>query len=76
MSCEIILPQLGFSMTEGDLVEWLVPDGTKVTEGQMVLAVEADKATQEVPSPGSGTLRIVAAPGETYQVGALLGYID
>lgn len=76
MAVEILLPKIGFSMNEGVLAEWLVADGGQVTEGQPLYALESDKSTQEVESPGTGTLRIVATPGETYAVGDVLGTIE
>ena len=75
MSTEIKLPQIGFSVTEGTLVEWLVADGQKVEEGAPLYTLELEKSVQEVVAPGSGTLKIKAKPGEVYQVGALLGEI-
>lgn len=76
MAFEILLPKIGFSMNEGVLAEWLVADGSAVTEGEPLYALESDKSTQEVESPASGTLRISATPGETYQVGDVLGTIE
>ena len=76
MSIEICLPKLGFSMVEGQVVEWLANDGDQVSEGQPIYALEADKSTNEVEAPASGTLKIVAQAGETYDVGAVLGYIE
>lgn len=76
MSIEIILPKLGFSMTEAILSEWILNEGDQVEEGAPLFALESDKSTQEVESPGSGTLRIVKEVGETYEVGTVLGYLD
>ena len=75
MSVEVLLPKLGFSMNEGVLVEWLVPDGATVTEGQPLYSLESEKSVQEIEAPGAGVLKIVAAPGQTYEVGTLLGTI-
>lgn len=75
MAYEILLPKLGFSMNEGELVEWLVEDGGGVTEGQPLYALESEKSTQEVDAPASGTLRILKAVGETYPVGTVLAEI-
>ncbi len=63
-------------MNEGQIAEWLAADGASVTEGQPLFNLEADKSTNEVESPATGTLRIVAQVGEIYEVGAVLGYID
>jgi len=76
MAIEILLPKIGFSMNEGTLAEWLVADGAQVTEGQPLYALESEKSTHEVESPASGTLRIAAAVGETYEVGSVLGTIE
>jgi pyruvate/2-oxoglutarate dehydrogenase complex dihydrolipoamide acyltransferase (E2) component len=75
MAYEILLPKLGFSMNEGELVEWLVEDGGVVTEGQPLYALESEKSTQEIDAPASGTLRILMAVGETYPVGTVLAEI-
>ena len=76
MSTEIKLPQLGFSMAEGMLQEWLVPDGGHVAEGAPLYTLESDKPAQEIEAPATGTLKIIAGPGETYAVGTLLGLIE
>lgn len=76
MAVEILLPKIGFSMQEGQIAEWLVKDGDKVTEGQPLFSLEADKSTNEVEAPASGTLKITAATGETYEVGTVLGWIE
>jgi pyruvate/2-oxoglutarate dehydrogenase complex dihydrolipoamide acyltransferase (E2) component len=76
MATDILLPKLGFSMTEGQIAEWLVADGAQVSEGDPLYLLEADKSTNEVEAPASGTLRIAAEVGETYEVGTVLGHIE
>jgi pyruvate/2-oxoglutarate dehydrogenase complex dihydrolipoamide acyltransferase (E2) component len=76
MTTEILLPKIGFSMSEGQISEWLAQDGAQVTEGQPLFLLEADKSANEVEAPASGTLRIHAAAGETYEVGTVLGIIE
>ncbi len=76
MATDILLPKIGFSMTEAQIAEWLVADGAEVTEGQPLYLLEADKSTNEVEAPASGTLRIATATGETYEVGTVLGTIE
>ena len=76
MSTEILLPKIGFSMNEGVLTRWLVEDGAMVTQGQPLYEFESDKSLQEVEAPASGKLKIIiAATGETYPVGTVLGEI-
>tara|TARA_R110000765_G_scaffold130701_2_gene229231 strand:+ start:1241 stop:1471 length:231 start_codon:yes stop_codon:yes gene_type:complete len=76
MAVDILLPKIGFSMNEGELVEWLVADGERAIEGQPLYALESEKSTQEIESPATGTLRIRATIGETYEVGTVLAIIE
>ncbi|MBB6426826.1 biotin/lipoyl-containing protein [Sphingopyxis sp. JAI128] len=76
MATQVLLPKLGFSMNEGLLSEWMVEDGAEVTEGQPIYALESDKSTNEVESPASGKIKILAEIGETYEVGHLLAEIE
>jgi pyruvate/2-oxoglutarate dehydrogenase complex dihydrolipoamide acyltransferase (E2) component len=76
MATEILLPKIGFSMTEGEIAEWLAEDGDEVTEGQPLYLLEADKSANEVEAPASGILRISAPAGEIYEVGTVLGTIE
>ena len=76
MAFEFKLPDVGEGLTEGELLAWLVHEGDQVKEGQPLYSLEADKSTNEVEAPASGTLRIVAQIGETYEVGTVLGYIE
>ena len=76
MATEILLPKIGFSMTEAQVSEWLAKDGDSVSEGQPLYLLEADKSTNEVEAPASGTLRITSETGETYEVGTVLGVIE
>ena len=76
MATEILLPKLGFSMSEGVLAEWLVADGGEVKEGEPLFALESDKSTNEVESPATGKLKILKETGETYEVGTVLGLIE
>lgn len=75
MATQVLLPKLGFSMNEGELIEWMVADGGEVTEGEPLFALESDKSTQEVEAQASGTLTILKPAGETYEVGTVLGEI-
>ena len=76
MATEILLPKIGFSMTEAQIAEWLVADGAAVEEGDPLFLLEADKSTNEVEAPATGILRIEAETGETYEVGTVIGYIE
>lgn len=75
MSTQVLLPKIGFSMNEGVLTKWLVADGATVKEGEPLYELESEKSLQEVEAPASGTLKIVAQSGETYEVGTVLAEI-
>lgn len=80
MAFEVTMPQMGADMTEGTLVRWLRQPGDAVERGDVIAEIETDKATVELESFASGTLRqLVVAEGETVPVGdviALLGAPD
>jgi len=76
MSTEVLFPKIGFSMSEGTLGQWLVPDGATVREGEPIYSLESEKSTQDVEAPASGTLKIIGKAGEVYAVGALVGQIE
>jgi pyruvate dehydrogenase E2 component (dihydrolipoamide acetyltransferase) len=67
---EIGMPRLSDSMEEGTILSWLKDDGDEVAVGDELVEIETDKATMTYESPDEGTLRIVAAVGETLPVGA------
>lgn len=76
MTTQVLLPKIGFSMSEGTLTEWLVADGTVVTEGQAIYALESDKSVQDIEAPAGGTIKFLVAPGESYPVGTVLAEIS
>lgn len=76
MAIDVLLPKIGFSMTEGMLSEWLVADGGEAVAGQPLYALESDKSIQEIESPASGRLKILKQTGETYEVGTVLAVIE
>lgn len=77
MPSEIVMPRLGWTMEVGRVVEWLKADGDEVAEGDLILAIESDKAVTEVEALDAGILRIPPDPqiGVELPVGAPLGFI-
>src|ERR1043166_5605393 len=61
MPIEIIIPRLGWSMEEGNFVNWLKKDGEGVKSGELLFSLENEKAVQEVEAIDSGMLRIPPA---------------
>lgn len=76
MAVELLLLKLSPSMQEARVVRFLAQDGDEVAEGQPLFAVEAEGSSHEVEAPATGTLKITAAAGATYEVGTVLGHIE
>ncbi len=73
---QITMPEMGESVTEGTILEWLKQVGDEVELDEGILEVSTDKVDTEVPSPASGTLtKILVEPDETVPVGTVLGEI-
>ncbi len=67
---EIVMPEMGESVTEGTVLEWHVSEGDSVAEGDTVVEVSTDKVDAEVPAPASGKItKILVGPDETIEVG-------
>jgi pyruvate dehydrogenase E2 component (dihydrolipoamide acetyltransferase) len=71
----IVMPSFGMYTAEGNLGRWLVPAGSVVQAGDLIVEVVTEKATYEVESPGSGILHPVAVEGENLTVEGLIGWI-
>jgi len=75
MAIEISVPKLGLTMEEATLVGWKAAAGEMVKKEQIVLVLETDKVTFEMPSPGDGLLHPVASPGSRIEVSQVVGYL-
>jgi pyruvate dehydrogenase E2 component (dihydrolipoamide acetyltransferase) len=76
MASRVVMPKLSDTMEEGKILRWLKQEGDKVETGQTLAEVETDKATVEMEAYTNGTiLKLVAAPGDTIKIGALIGII-
>lgn len=76
MPTTVSMPQLGETVTEGTILRWLKQVGDAVATDEMLVEISTDKVDTEVPSPVTGVLReILAAEGETIQVGAPMAVI-
>lgn len=76
-SIPIIMPQLGESIAEATVVNFLVRVGEQVRADQDILEVETSKATMNVAAPCSGTVdKLLVNLQESYPVGAILGYVE
>jgi pyruvate dehydrogenase E2 component (dihydrolipoamide acetyltransferase) len=73
---DVVMPQMGVSVSEGTITKWLKQEGEQVEADEPLLEISTDKVDTEVPSPASGTLtQILVAEGETVDVGTKLAQI-
>ncbi len=76
MSWKIGMPNLGHTMEEGKVSEWLKAVGDPVSKGEVIAIVESDKASFDIESPGDGILALIQqGPGSTVLVGASIGVV-
>jgi pyruvate dehydrogenase E2 component (dihydrolipoamide acetyltransferase) len=73
---DVVMPQMGVSVSEGTITKWLKSEGDQVEADEALLEISTDKVDTEVPSPASGTLtQILVQEGETVEVGTKLAQI-
>src|SRR3990172_5012613 len=76
MSIPIVMPQLGESVAEGTVIEWLKKEGDRVHKDEAILAISTEKVDAEIPAPAAGVLsQILVKAGEVALVGATLAII-
>ena len=77
MSYVFRLPDIGEGIHEGEILKWLVAEGDKVEEDDVLFEVQNDKAVVEIPSPVTGTVEKLLVPeGTVAVVGDKLIQID
>ncbi len=73
---DVVLPQLGESVTEGTVTRWLKQVGDAVAADEALVEISTDKVDTELPSPATGTLLSITVPEDsTVAVGSVLGVI-
>jgi pyruvate/2-oxoglutarate dehydrogenase complex dihydrolipoamide acyltransferase (E2) component len=76
MATKVIMPQMGESVVEGTVGQWLKQEGDPVEEYEPILEVETDKVTSEITATASGTLlKIYVGEGRTVLAGTVLALI-
>jgi pyruvate dehydrogenase E2 component (dihydrolipoyllysine-residue acetyltransferase) len=73
---DVVMPQMGVSVSEGTIVKWLKNEGEPIEADETLLEISTDKVDTEVPSPGTGIVqKILVQEGETVDVGTKLATI-
>ncbi|WP_460499007.1 biotin/lipoyl-containing protein, partial [Corynebacterium faecale] len=76
MAFSVEMPELGESVTEGTITQWLKAVGDTVEVDEPLLEVSTDKVDTEIPSPVAGTIvEILADEDDTVDVGAVIARI-
>ena len=74
---DVKIPEVGESIVEVQIGEWLKAEGDQVHKDDSLAVVESEKTNFELPSPASGKLaRILAQAGQTVKVGATVAQIE
>ena len=76
MLLEMKVPSPGESISEVEIIEWLVADGDYVHKDQSIAEIDSDKATLELPAEESGVIKILTEEGVTVSVGDVVCIID
>ncbi|MBC5815238.1 MAG: 2-oxo acid dehydrogenase subunit E2 [Candidatus Eremiobacteraeota bacterium] len=77
MATTITMPQLGETVTEGTVAQWLKKPGDNVEKYEAFVEVSTDKVNAEVPAPVTGTIReLLVKEGETVATGTAIAIID
>lgn len=76
MSIDIKIPEIGESISEATLGQWLKEDGDYVKMDEIICEIESEKATMELTAEDSGVLNILVNEGETIKIGSVIGKID
>src|SRR4051794_38694981 len=73
---QVVMPEMGESVTEGTVLEWHVGEGDEIAEGDTIVEVSTDKVDAEVPAPATGIVaKLLVAVDEDVAVGAALAEI-
>lgn len=75
MNYDVVVPELGESINEGILVQWLKKNDEYIEQGEELFELETDKATLSVPSPASGIVNILVEEGMDVTVGQVVARI-
>jgi 2-oxoglutarate dehydrogenase E2 component (dihydrolipoamide succinyltransferase) len=73
---DVLMPQMGESITEGTITKWLKKVGDTVQRDEPIFEISTDKVDAEIPSPAAGTLtEIKVNEGQTVTVNAVVAVI-
>src|SRR5687768_1270355 len=77
MAIELKVPTVGESITEVQIGEWLKAEGDRVERDEILVKIETDKVTVDLPAPSAGVLsRVSKKQGDAAAVGDVIAYLE
>ncbi len=77
MAVELRVPEVGESITEVEIGDWLKNEGDRAAREEAVVMIDTDKVTVELPAPVNGVVtKILVSKGATAKVGQVIGYME
>ena len=77
MPTEVVMPQMGESITEGTITKWLKQPGERVERDEPLFEISTDKVDAEIPSPAAGVMGQIKTPeGSTVEINTIVCTID
>jgi 2-oxoglutarate dehydrogenase E2 component (dihydrolipoamide succinyltransferase) len=77
MPTEVVMPQMGESITEGTLTKWLKKPGDSVQRDEPLFEISTDKVDAEIPSPAAGIMGEIKTPeGSTVTINTVVCTIE
>ena len=77
MATDVVMPQMGESITEGTLTKWLKQVGESVARDEPLFEISTDKVDAEIPSPAAGVLKEVKVDeGSTVAINSVVAVLD
>ena len=77
MKVEMVMPQMGESISEATISKWLKSVGASVKKDEVILEISTDKVDSEIPAPASGTIaEVLFKEGDVVPVKTVIALID
>src|SRR5260370_16802 len=76
MPTDVVMPQMGESITEGTITKWLKKPGDTIQRDEPIFEISTDKVDAEIPSPVAGVLSEIRVPeGSTVPINPVVAVI-
>ncbi len=73
---EIKIPEIGESILEALVANWMKEDGEAVSKDEVICELETDKINVELTAEASGVLHIVVPTGQTVPIGTVIATLE